>query len=57
MESTVAAKFRYPMAEAIEVIEGMTSIVGGKWRMAASALGVSRSDIERMAPAFDLANG
>lgn len=54
---SVAAKFRYPMAEAIEVIEGMTSIVAGKWRMAAAALGVSRSDIERMAPAFDLANG
>ena len=51
---SVAKMYGLTEAQALEELQGIKDIVENNWRRLAGQYGLSRSEIEGMAPAFDM---
>ena len=51
---SVAKMYGLTYAQALEELQGIKDVVENNWRRLAQQYGLSRSEIEGMAPAFDM---
>ena len=54
MALSVAKVYGLTEAQALEKLQGIKNVVESNWRRLAGQYGLSRSEIEGMAPAFDM---